>query len=80
MMSLGGEQWLETTLVSAGIWFLVAAALPVSRRRELPGRSACSRALVIIHPLLAQPPPVSQAGAGGFSFLPCPAPPWASAP
>lgn len=30
---------------------------------------------MIIHPILAQPPPVSQAGAAGFSFLACPAPP-----
>lgn len=73
-MSLSGEEGLEVSLVVAGIQFPVAAAFPVSRKRELLA-GVQAAAPVIIHPLLAQPPPVSQAGAGGFSFLPCPAPP-----
>lgn len=66
-------QWgggAEPSSVVAGIWFPVA--FPVSRKREQERRAA---APVIIHPILAQPPPVPRAGAAGFSFLACPAPP-----
>lgn len=71
--SLGGEQCLEAH-PSLG-WHLASSrCLFLSR----VGRAGPAM-LVLGRLLLAQPPPVCPAGAGGFSFLPCPAPPRASA-
>lgn len=65
-----GAVWLEATLVSAGIRFPITAALPAAgegaARQESVRQSSCDHP-----PAFSSAPTCFQAGAGGFSFLPC---------